>query len=176
MVLPGVPVGRVLPAAGPGGQLDARQQDAQAQRDAHLSDGRAAAAWEPPGNLVFQKRGELLQDMRPQERDPPSPMSHSLKASSTMSPDPGLESHTRKCLFLAPTRPLIWLSAPLHSLCRRLDAGLFCGAPHAAQASGSGTHLTAGKKTAAFSRDLSQRQGAAHQSTTLETCNKHTCA
>lgn len=45
MALPGVPVGGVLPAAGPGGQLDAGQQETQAQGHAHLSDGRAAAAW-----------------------------------------------------------------------------------------------------------------------------------
>lgn len=52
MVLPGVSVRGVLPAAGPGGQLDARQQETQAHRDAHLSDGRTAATWRPRGEVL----------------------------------------------------------------------------------------------------------------------------
>lgn len=63
----------------------------------------------------------------------------------------------------------------LHSLCCCFCAGFFFRAPHTAQTSGSGTHLAAGIKTAAFSRDLSQRQGAAHQSATLETRSKRVC-
>lgn len=92
MVLPGVSVRRMLPATGPGGQLDARQQETQAQRNAHLSDGGTAATWRPHGNF---KREFLLFKVGTKEINSPSPMTHFLKASSTMSPDPGLESHTK---------------------------------------------------------------------------------
>lgn len=66
MVLPGVSVRRVLPAAGPGGQLDARQQETQAHRDAHLSDGRTAASWRPHGKF---KREFLLFKVGPNKGD-----------------------------------------------------------------------------------------------------------
>lgn len=59
-----------------------------------------------------------------------------------------------------------------HSLGCGFYAGFFLGAPHTAQTSGVGTHLAAGIKPAAFSRDLSQGQGAAHQSASLETRDK----
>lgn len=38
--------------------------------------------------------------MGPQKGDSPSPMTHFLKASSTISPDPGLESHRRQSTHL----------------------------------------------------------------------------
>lgn len=56
MVLPGVSVRRMLPATGPGGQLDTWQQEAQAQRNTHLSDGGTAAAWRSHGNFKKEFR------------------------------------------------------------------------------------------------------------------------
>lgn len=55
---------------------------------------------EPPGGFdlffYFFKKKELLADPGGQKPDSPSPTTHFLKASSTISPDPGLESHRRQ--------------------------------------------------------------------------------
>lgn len=45
VVLPGVSVGRILPATGPRGQLDARQQEAQAPEHLQHLGRRIAATW-----------------------------------------------------------------------------------------------------------------------------------
>lgn len=45
VVLPGVSVGRMLPATGPGRQLDTWQQEAQTHRNPQLPDGRVATPW-----------------------------------------------------------------------------------------------------------------------------------
>lgn len=45
VVLPGVSVGGVLPAAGPGGQLDTWQQETQTKRHLQLPHGRTATPW-----------------------------------------------------------------------------------------------------------------------------------
>lgn len=45
VVLPGVSVGRMLPATGPGRQLDTWQQEAQTHRNSQLPDGWGATPW-----------------------------------------------------------------------------------------------------------------------------------
>lgn len=45
VVLPGVSVRRMLPATGPGRQLDAWQQETQTHRNPQLPEGRRAAPW-----------------------------------------------------------------------------------------------------------------------------------
>lgn len=134
---------------------------------------------EPRGGFYFNSflKKELLADRGGQEPDSPSPTAHFLKASSTISPGPGLESHRRQSTavhesFQGGGEASFQGSRGPHSLGCGFYAGFFLGAPHATQTSGVGTHLTAGIKPAAFSRDLSQRQGAAHQSASLETPNK----
>ena len=100
VVLPGVSVGRVLPAAGPGRQLDTWQQEAQAHRHLQLSDGRTATPWRRK-QARRRKRVEGETGMgahRPplsvkKEMHSPS-VSHFLKASSIASPGPGLDTHT----------------------------------------------------------------------------------
>lgn len=100
VVLPGVSVGRVLPATGPGRQLDTWQQEAQAHRNPQLPDGRSATPWRRK-QARRRKRVEGGTGMGA-HRSPPSvkneihspSVSHILKASSITSPGPGLDTHT----------------------------------------------------------------------------------
>lgn len=58
--------------------------------------------------------------MGPRKRDSPSPMTHFLKASSTISPDPGLESHRRHESFQKGANVFPWFL-----LIRLSDTGCF---------------------------------------------------
>lgn len=62
VVLPGVSVGRILPGTGPGRQLDAWQQEAQAEVNSQLPDGWRATCCRRK-QVRRQQRVRYLKDM-----------------------------------------------------------------------------------------------------------------
>lgn len=104
MVLPGVSVWRMLPATGPGGELDARQQEMQAQRNTHLSDGRTAATWRSHGNFT---REFLLFEVGPNEGDKLTLSYDALSQGfiyNVSGPGPGIAHKSRHISALKPPK------------------------------------------------------------------------